>query len=194
MSEVTALPAFQPLVVISVLLAFKMAAVAFVTAKARFDSKVVLNPEDAPVNPGAQARSEEADSTLRVKRAHLNDVENIPVFMFLALLFTLTGCSATGRLDVLRRLLRGAHATHDLLSARRSALANRRVRDRAAHPARHHGAAADACCDAGVVPRVVEVSASTIARAQKNHTIKPTSGNSTTRRVHSSFFSFDSEL
>ncbi len=94
MSEIAALPAFQPLVVISVLLAIKMAAVAFVTAKARFDSKVVLNPEDAPVNPGAQARSEEAESTLRVKRAHLNDVENIPVFMFLALLFTLTGCSA----------------------------------------------------------------------------------------------------
>jgi uncharacterized MAPEG superfamily protein len=94
MSEIAALPAFQPLVVISVLLAIKMAAVAFVTAKARFDSKVVLNPEDAPVNPGAQARSEEAESTLRAKRAHLNDVENIPVFMFLALLFTLTGCSA----------------------------------------------------------------------------------------------------
>jgi uncharacterized MAPEG superfamily protein len=94
MSEIAALPAFQPLVVISVLLAIKMAAVAFVTAKARFDSKVVLNPEDAPVNPGAQTRSEEAESTLRVKRAHLNDVENIPVFMFLALLFTLTGASA----------------------------------------------------------------------------------------------------
>ena len=94
MSEFAALPAFQPLVVISVLLAIKMAAVAFVTAKARFDSKVVLNPEDAPVNPGAQARSEEAESTLRTKRAHLNDVENIPVFMFLALLFTLTGASA----------------------------------------------------------------------------------------------------
>ncbi len=95
MSEIAALPAFQALVVISVLLALKMAAVAFVTAKARFDSKVVLNPEDAPVNPGAQARSEEADSTLRAKRAHLNDVENIPVFMILALLFTFTGCSAT---------------------------------------------------------------------------------------------------
>jgi glutathione S-transferase len=95
MSEIAALPAFQPLVVISVLLALKMVAVAFVTAKARFDSKVVLNPEDAPVNPGAQARREEADSTLRAKRAHLNDVENIPVFMILALLFTFTGCSAT---------------------------------------------------------------------------------------------------
>ena len=94
MSEIAALPAFAALLVCSSLLALKMGAVAFVTAKARFDSKVVLNPEDAPVNPGAQARSAEADSTLRAKRAHLNDVENIPVFMILALLFTLTGCSA----------------------------------------------------------------------------------------------------
>ncbi len=94
MSAITALPAFEALVVFSVLLALKMGAVAFVTAKARFDSKVVVNPEDAPVNPGAQAQSDEAASTLRAKRAHLNDVENIPVFMILALLFTLTGCSA----------------------------------------------------------------------------------------------------
>jgi glutathione S-transferase len=94
MSAIAALPAFEALVIFSVLLALKMAAVAFVTAKVRFDSKVVLNPEDAPVNPGSQAQAEEAVATLRAKRAHLNDVENIPVFMVLALLFTLTGCSA----------------------------------------------------------------------------------------------------
>ncbi len=53
--------------------------------------------------PGRRCRStpahtrepEDAPGTLRAKRAHLNDVENIPVFMVLALLFTLTGCSAT---------------------------------------------------------------------------------------------------
>jgi glutathione S-transferase len=95
MSVISGLPAFQALVTFSVLLALKMGAVAFLTAKARFDSKVVLNPEDAPVNPGSHAEPEEAPATLRAKRAHLNDVENIPVFLVLALLFTLTGCSAT---------------------------------------------------------------------------------------------------
>ena len=95
MSTFSALPAFQALVVISVLLALKMGAVAFVTASARFASKVVVNPEDAPVNPGSHAQPEDAPATLRAKRAHLNDVENIPVFLVLALLFTLTGCSAT---------------------------------------------------------------------------------------------------
>ncbi|HEY6599084.1 MAG TPA: MAPEG family protein, partial [Pseudomonadales bacterium] len=33
--------------------------------------------------------------TLRAKRAHLNDVENIPGFLVLALIFTLVGCSST---------------------------------------------------------------------------------------------------
>ncbi len=94
MSAFTALPAFEALVIFSVLLALKMGAVAFVTAKARFDSKVVVNPEDAPVNPGSHPEHEDAAGTLRAKRAHLNDVENIPLFMVLALLFTLTGCSA----------------------------------------------------------------------------------------------------
>ena len=95
MLAVIALPAFEALVIFSVLLALKMGAVAFVTSKARFDAKVVVNPEDVPVNPGSRPEHEEAAATLRAKRAHLNDVENIPVFMVLALLFTLTGSSAT---------------------------------------------------------------------------------------------------
>lgn len=95
MPAFTELPAFAALILFSVLLALKMGAVAFVTANARFKSKVVINPEDVPVNPGSRSEPEEAPGTLRAKRAHLNDVENIPVFMILALLFTLTGCSAT---------------------------------------------------------------------------------------------------
>ena len=95
MSAITELPAFAPLILFSVLLAVKMGAVAFVTANARFKSKVVINPEDVPVNPGSRPEQDDAPATLRAKRAHLNDVENIPVFMILALLFTLTGCSAT---------------------------------------------------------------------------------------------------
>ncbi len=94
MLTITALPAFAPLVLFSVLLALKMGAVAFATANARFKSKVVINPEDVPVNPGSRSEQDDAPTTLRAKRAHLNDVENIPVFLILALLFTLAGCSA----------------------------------------------------------------------------------------------------
>lgn len=94
MLDITALPAFQPLVVCSVLLILKMGAVAFATANARRKSRIVLNPEDTRVNPGSRAAVEEASATLRTKRALLNDVENIPGFLVLALLLTLTGCSA----------------------------------------------------------------------------------------------------
>ena len=89
------LPAFTPLLFFSVLLVLKMGAVAFATSLSRSKSKVVLNPEDTKVNPGSHAAIEEAPDTLRAKRAHQNDVENIPGFLVLALLFTLTGCSAT---------------------------------------------------------------------------------------------------
>ncbi len=88
-------PALRPLILFSVLLVLKMGAVAFATSNARRKAKVVLNPEDTKVNPGSRAASEEAAATLRAKRAHLNDVENIPGFLVLALLFVLTGCSAT---------------------------------------------------------------------------------------------------
>ncbi len=95
MSSLGALPAFQPLVIASVLLVLKMGAVALVTANTRRKSQVVVNPEDTGVNPGSHAAVEEAPETLRAKRAHLNDVENIPGFLVLALLFTLAGASAT---------------------------------------------------------------------------------------------------
>ena len=89
------LPAFQPLVLFSVLLVLKMGAVAVVTANTRRKSLVVVNPEDAKLNPGTHAEAQDAPQTLRVKRAHLNDVENIPGFMVLATLFTLAGGSST---------------------------------------------------------------------------------------------------
>ena len=88
-------PAFPALVLFSALLVLKMGAVAVATSVARRNAKVVLNPEDTKVNPGSHAASEEAPGTLRAKRAHQNDVENIPGFLFLALLFTLAGCSAS---------------------------------------------------------------------------------------------------
>jgi uncharacterized MAPEG superfamily protein len=95
MSPITELPAFAPLAIFSVLLILKMGAVGVVTANARRKAMIVVNPEDTKVNPGSRAENEDAPATLRAKRAHLNDLENIPAFLFLALLFTLGGCSST---------------------------------------------------------------------------------------------------
>ncbi len=90
------LPAARPLVIFSVLLVLKMAAIAFATANARRKAKVVVNAEDTGVNPGSHVETQEAAEVLRAKRAHMNDLENIPAFLFIALLFTLTGGSSTG--------------------------------------------------------------------------------------------------
>lgn len=91
----TALPAFRPLLIFSSLLVLKMGAVAFATANARRKARVVVNPEDIGVNPGAHAEAQEAPATARTKRAHMNDVENIPGFLALATIFTLAGGSST---------------------------------------------------------------------------------------------------
>lgn len=90
------LPAFQPLALFSALLILKMGAVAFITANTRRKSGIVVNPEDTKVNPGTHPEAQEAPATLRAKRAHQNDVENIPGFLFLSLLYTLEGGSSTG--------------------------------------------------------------------------------------------------
>ncbi len=95
MSNFEQLAAFQPLVLFAVLLVLKMAAVGVITANRRRLAQVVLNPEDVQVNPGSHAAREEAPEVLRAKRAHQNDLENIPAFLVLALLFTLSGASAT---------------------------------------------------------------------------------------------------
>lgn len=91
----TSLPAYRPLAFLACFLVLKMAAVAFVTANNRRRAKVVVNPEDTGVNPGSHVEAQEAPGTLRAKRAHLNDLENIPAFLICALLFTLSGASTT---------------------------------------------------------------------------------------------------
>jgi uncharacterized MAPEG superfamily protein len=96
MLPITELPAWKPMALFSVLLVLKMGAMAFLTANARRKSGVVINPEDTKVNPGSHVETQEAPATLRVKRAHLNDLENIPGFLILAIVYTLAGGSSTG--------------------------------------------------------------------------------------------------
>lgn len=90
------LPAYKPLILFSSLLVLKMGALAVATANRRRLAKVVINAEDVGVNPGSHAEPQEAPETLRAKRAHLNDLENIPAFLVVSLLFTLSGGSERG--------------------------------------------------------------------------------------------------
>lgn len=95
MTPFLSLPAAQPLALFSVLLVLKMFGLAAGTALKRVSAKIVVNLEDVKVNPGSHAEAQDAEATLRVKRAHLNDLENIPGFLALALIFTLAGGSST---------------------------------------------------------------------------------------------------
>lgn len=95
MSAFTELPGFQPLALFASLLVLKMGAVAFITAKNRAGAKIVVNPEDQKVTPGSHVEGQDAPDVLRAKRAHMNDLENIPAFLFIATLLTLAGGSST---------------------------------------------------------------------------------------------------
>lgn len=67
----------------------------FYTAKLRADRKIVLNPEDAGINGGAAVAESEHPDVLRVKRAHLNLLENAVPFFAIGFLYTLTDPSVT---------------------------------------------------------------------------------------------------
>merc|ERR1711879_3973 len=73
------------------ILIFKMFFVAFLTAAKRFQTKSFSNPED---NGRKNVKSD--DRVERVRRVHLNDLENIPLFIFAGFLFLSTNPGASG--------------------------------------------------------------------------------------------------
>ncbi|XP_046400235.1 microsomal glutathione S-transferase 1-like [Ischnura elegans] len=82
-------PVFSAYALYSVLLAFKMYAVFFLIARLRFKKKVFISPEDTTLKLGSTVRHDDPDIE-RARRAQLNDLENIPIFWIIGLLYTLT--------------------------------------------------------------------------------------------------------
>jgi len=82
---------FKSFAFYSAILAFKMFAVVFTTAHFRFKHKVFANQEDAK-SRGAKVGTD--PDVERVRRAHLNDLENIVPFWILGFLFVATNPSA----------------------------------------------------------------------------------------------------
>ncbi|XP_065222153.1 microsomal glutathione S-transferase 1-like [Planococcus citri] len=79
---------------VSVLVA-KVLLMAFLTARQRFTKKVFISSEDASMATRAlQMRDAtvkyDDDDIERVRRAHLNDLENIPAFIFIGFVYVLT--------------------------------------------------------------------------------------------------------
>ncbi|KAB0803344.1 hypothetical protein PPYR_00314 [Photinus pyralis] len=72
------------------ILVLKVVAMAPLTAIQRFKHKAFANPEDAVV---AKIKPKTHENVERVRRAHLNDLENIPVFLVASLAYILTNPS-----------------------------------------------------------------------------------------------------
>jgi len=74
------------------LVLLKMIALSFVTSLTRFKKAAFANPEDARAfSTKKDDKANYGDQDVeRVRRNHLNDLENIPAFLFLGLLYVLT--------------------------------------------------------------------------------------------------------
>jgi glutathione S-transferase len=78
----------------AIVLALKMTAVSVAQGRARTAAKVFVIPEDAKMFAGTVA-TEEAPAVRRAAKAWLNDLENIPIFLILALIYAIAGLSTT---------------------------------------------------------------------------------------------------
>ncbi|XP_066954720.1 microsomal glutathione S-transferase 1-like [Macrobrachium rosenbergii] len=82
-------PVFANYVFFSGVLALKVLLMSCLTAYYRVTKRVFFNQEDAKVMGVKELRLNDPDVE-RVRRAHQNDIENIPVFWILGLLYILT--------------------------------------------------------------------------------------------------------
>ncbi|XP_077297803.1 microsomal glutathione S-transferase 1-like [Arctopsyche grandis] len=80
------------------ILGLKMLVMSLLTARQRFSKKAFANPEDAK----GMGRVKLDDDVERVRRAHLNDLENIPVFVIVCTVYLLTSPSLSLAANLIR--------------------------------------------------------------------------------------------
>lgn len=97
MSPLESNEAFQAYAVCAAVLVLKMIASALYTGYVRSRVKGYVNPEDAQFGgPGVAAAPQEHPDVARALRIQRNDLENIPAFWVIGLLYVLSGGSAFG--------------------------------------------------------------------------------------------------
>lgn len=91
-------PAFRTYAACVAILVIKMIASAVYTALQRSRVKGYVNPEDAAVvgGPGVTAAEVEQPDVARALRIQRNDLENIPLFFAIGLVYVLLGASPLG--------------------------------------------------------------------------------------------------
>jgi len=77
-------PVFANYVFYGSIVSSKMIAMSFLTAAKRIKNGIFANPEDAKMYKKVVVTDEAVE---RVRRNHLNDLENIPIFLILALFY-----------------------------------------------------------------------------------------------------------
>src|SRR5437868_5873198 len=75
----------------TVVLFFKMSAISIVQGLNRQTAKAFVNPEDAKMFGLAAPAEREAPAVDRAARAWRNDLENIPIFLILGLVYVMLG-------------------------------------------------------------------------------------------------------
>jgi glutathione S-transferase len=80
----------------TVILFFKMFANSVVQALARTGTKTFTNPEDAKFFGASAPAADEMPIVKRAAAAWRNDLENIPIFLFLGLIYVTLGCWPEG--------------------------------------------------------------------------------------------------
>nr|CAD7453253.1 unnamed protein product [Timema tahoe] len=96
-------PVFSGYVFWSLILMLKMLCLYFLTVRQRFRKKVFISPEDLFFvrGGGGEVRNDD-DDVERVRRAHRNDLENIPLFLVAGLFYVLTDPSPDVALNLFR--------------------------------------------------------------------------------------------
>jgi glutathione S-transferase len=94
--------------------AVKTLGMAFLTVRQRVSNKNCISPEDSALNPGSRVGVGLAEDVERVRRAHLNDLENILPFLTLGFLYLFTGPSLSTA-TMLFRLFTGARIAHSVV-------------------------------------------------------------------------------
>lgn len=83
-------PAVQAYILYSAILALKLLILSPMTGVTRVIRGVFANPEDAKTIKGGKVKFDDP-VVERIRRAHLNDLENIPAFWVLGALYVTTG-------------------------------------------------------------------------------------------------------
>ena len=93
-------PVFRAYVFYSCILVLKLFSLVFLTGRQRFTKNVFANPEDRK-DKNSKIGTSDPDVE-RVRRAHLNDLENIPAFWITGLLYCLTNPSPFVAINLFR--------------------------------------------------------------------------------------------